>query len=137
MAILHLLKPIITEKSLRLVEASQFTFQVNPSATKGSVKQAVEELFKVTVLKVRLSKIVGKTRRSGKKKLTSKTPDRKKAIVTLKSGQTIEHFQLPEETKKKTKKLKSAAKSKAKPKIDKSKRGGFFSRIRQTRTQDK
>jgi len=137
MPVNKLLHPIITEKSLRLVEAGQFSFYTVPSATKSSIKKAVEELFKVTVLKVRILKLTGKTRRSGKKKLTSKTPDRKKAIVTLKSGETIEHFQLPEKTKKKTKKLKSATKAKAKPKIDKSKRGGFFGRIRQTRTQDK
>jgi len=63
------------------------------------------------VIKVRVIKQTGKTRRSGKKKLPSHLPGYKKAIVTLKPGEIIKYFELPDKktdkkTKKKTEKKK-------------------------------
>lgn len=93
MSLNHIIKPVITEKSMRLAQTGQYTFLVAPDATTGAVKQAIEDLFKVTVIKVRTNKIAGKTRRSGKKKLLTRQPDKKKAIVTLKSGESIKYFE--------------------------------------------
>lgn len=93
-----LLKPIITEKSMALAQSGQFTFAITPQTNKNQVKSAVEKLFKVAVLKVRVIKLAAKTRRSGKSRQTRQISPRFKAIVTLKSGQTIEYFELPKKS---------------------------------------
>ena len=98
-----LIKPIITEKSMRLAEKGQFTFGVSKETTKHEVKQLVETSFKVNVLKVRILKTASKTHRVGRKGFSSATAAKYKAIITLKPGQTIEYFEVPKE--KKTKKL--------------------------------
>lgn len=107
---LDLLKPVITEKSMRLAQSGQFTFNVTLSATKNSVASAISNLFKVDVVNVNIIKLKAKTRRSGKRRLPSLSPSKKKAIVTLKSGQMIEYFELPKEKSKKNKKPASTAK---------------------------
>jgi len=137
MSISNLLKPIITEKSLKLAEASQFSFLITPQATKTSVKQAVEEFFNVTVLKVRILKLAGKTRRSGKKRLPAKSPDRKKAIVTLKPGETIDYFQLPDKKAKSKTKAKLAIKKSVKSQTEKPQKRGLFGLRRQPKVQEK
>ena len=91
----------MSEKSLRLAQNSQFSFLVQPQAGKTSIKEAVESLFGVEVIGVEIVKLKGKRRRLGKKRLLGRASIRKKAIVTLKPGQKIDYFQLPE---KKTKK---------------------------------
>lgn len=100
---LTLLKPLITEKTMRLAQAGQFSFLVARETTKPAVALAVEEQFKVNVVKVTTSGVKGKTKKTGKRRLTSKTPERKKAMVTLKPGQMIEYFKLPEKKGKKEK----------------------------------
>ena len=104
MSLTDIIKPIITEKTLRLAKNNQYTFSVSLSASKSTVKQAIEDLFEVTVLKVNIVNLPGKIRRSGKKRLASKTADRKKAITTLKPGDTIESFQSSEKVTVKEKK---------------------------------
>jgi len=103
MALIDIIKPIITEKTLRLTKNNQYTFLIDHSANKSLVKQAVEDLFKVTVLGVRTINLPGKIRHSGKKRLPSKTAARKKAVVTLKPGDKIEFFESPEKGKSKKK----------------------------------
>ncbi len=84
--------PLITEKGTVVNEkANQVIFKVRPDATKGSIRDAVEDLFKVTVLKVRTINLMGKTRRVGR--TMGKRPDWKKAYVTLKEGDRIEFFE--------------------------------------------
>ncbi len=84
--------PLITEKGTLVSEkANQVVFRVRPEATKGAIRDAVEELFKVTVLKVRTINLVGKSRRVGRTAGTR--PDWKKAYVTLKEGDRIEFFE--------------------------------------------
>ncbi|MBU1085559.1 MAG: 50S ribosomal protein L23 [Candidatus Beckwithbacteria bacterium] len=95
-----LIKPSITEKSFKLAQSGQFTFFVKKSASKHAIAHAIEELFKVNVIKVRTVKKAGKVKRSGKSKIAKKYSDQKKAIVTLKPGQMIEYFKLPEEKRK-------------------------------------
>ncbi len=87
-----IIKPIITEKSTNLMASeNKYTFHVDLRANKTQIKQAVEELFKVKVRKVNTMRMTGKTRRMGR--FEGKTPNWKKAVVTLEPGHTIEVFE--------------------------------------------
>ena len=86
-----LLRPVVSEKSIGLMEDNKYTFLVHPRANKLEIKHAVESLFKVKVLKVYTLKVRGKKRRQGR--FEGKTPDRKKAIVKLQPGDKIEIFE--------------------------------------------
>lgn len=80
--------PVITEKSTRGSEFNQVTFQVPLTATKPQIKSAVEALFSVKVKAVNTLVHKGKTKRfQGRLGFKS---DRKKAIVSLEAGQTID-----------------------------------------------
>lgn len=107
MPITDLFKPLITEKAMKLAQSGQFSFYVHQSATKTGLAKAVRDLFKVDVTRVSIINLPSKTRRTGKKRLTAATGFRKKAVITLKPGQTIDYFQLPEEKNKKKKKTKT------------------------------
>jgi len=88
------IKPIITEQSLKNAQNGEYTFDVDPSATKGQIKQAVETYFDVSVTRVRTAKLAGKTKRVGKLKKKIIKTDRKKAMVKVKSGQKISIFEV-------------------------------------------
>ncbi|MFA5056871.1 MAG: 50S ribosomal protein L23 [Opitutaceae bacterium] len=80
----------LTEKANKLSsEYSQYTFEVTPTATKHTVREAVEQTFKVTVVRVNIQNVRGKNKRSRQGR-PSRTSDYKKAIVTLKEGDKIE-----------------------------------------------
>ena len=82
-------RPIITEKSARLREAfRQIVFEVDSSSTKPLIKAAVEKAFNVSVTSVRTMIVHGATRRVGRN--VTKSPNWKKAIVTLKEGDNIQ-----------------------------------------------
>ena len=81
-------KPIITEKATILSEQNKTVFQVHSGANKNSIKKSIEKLFKVTVLKVNI--INTKTKRKIKQGRISTKPGYKKAIITLKKGQSID-----------------------------------------------
>jgi len=87
-----LIRPLITEKSTELISSqNKYTFIVDLRANKTQIKQAVEEIFKVKVVKVNTVRMRGKLRRQG---LTEgRTSDYKKAIVTLAAGHSIEVFE--------------------------------------------
>lgn len=102
-----LLKPIITEKSMALAQTGQFTFSVTRAMIKSQIKTTIESLFSVNVVSIRRLKLAAKMRRSGKTRQTRQVSPRFKAIVTLKPGQTIEYFELPEKKSKKEKITKS------------------------------
>ncbi|NPV26994.1 MAG: 50S ribosomal protein L23 [Firmicutes bacterium] len=85
-----LIKPVITEKATNLLAENKYTFFVDKNANKIEIKHAVEELFKVKVTDVRTMIVKGKLKRVGR--YQGKTPDRKKAIVTLKAGDKIPLF---------------------------------------------
>ncbi len=77
-----ILRPIVTEKSTELAESrNQYTFEVHPYADKALIRRAVEELFGVRVVRVRVLKRPGKQRRTRFRR--GRTRDQKKAIVTL------------------------------------------------------
>ncbi len=87
----QILKTIrLTEKSNQLSSNyGQYTFEVYPSATKHTVRAAVEQTFKVTVTRVNIQNRKGKPKRSRQGR-PIKTSDSKRAIVTLKTGDKIE-----------------------------------------------
>jgi large subunit ribosomal protein L23 len=83
--------PLISEKGTLLTEtANQVLFKVRPDANKIEVKQAVETIFKVKVVQVRMARYLGKIRRIGKS--MGRRSDWKKAYVTLKEGDKIDFF---------------------------------------------
>jgi large subunit ribosomal protein L23 len=84
-------KPLITEKNTVLQSLGKYAFQVADGANKAQIKQAVEKAFKVTVTGVNVITVKGKTRRAGRRMMT--TSPWKKAIVTLKAGDKIELFE--------------------------------------------
>lgn len=84
-------KPVVSEKSTLLTERdNKYVFEVALEANKIQIKKAVEEVFKVGVKKVRTMRIKGKMKRV--RVQLGRTPERKKAIVTLKQGDRIELF---------------------------------------------
>jgi large subunit ribosomal protein L23 len=89
---LILKRPIITEKgTLQKEKHNKVTFEVNPKANKIELKEAVEKLFKVKVLSVRVMNMAGKKKRLGRN--LGRRSDWKKAIVTLKEGERIDFFE--------------------------------------------
>jgi len=84
-------RAIISEKGTRLrTAANSYLFAVHPSANKLEIASAVEKIFNVTVTNVRTMNRLGKPKRLGR--FAGKRSDWKKAVVTLKAGQTIEVF---------------------------------------------
>ncbi|ONI46776.1 MAG: 50S ribosomal protein L23 [Candidatus Epulonipiscioides saccharophilum] len=75
-------KPVVTEKSMGIMEDKKYTFIVHPSATKVQIKEAVEKMFPdVKVERVNTMNYDGKTKRRGRTQ--GKTSKYKKAIVKL------------------------------------------------------
>jgi large subunit ribosomal protein L23 len=86
-----LLAPVVTEKAYTGVEIGRYSFKVHPDAHKMQVRQAVEELFNVKVLRVNISKVQAKPKRRGMVKGVK--PGWKKAVVQLRPGDSIEIFE--------------------------------------------
>ena len=85
------IRPLVTEKSTTLAGRNQYVFEVDLRANKTQVKESVELVFDVNVLRVNTMVVKGKRRRYGRSLV--KRPDWKKAIVTLKPGDSIELFE--------------------------------------------
>jgi large subunit ribosomal protein L23 len=85
-----LLAPVVSEKSYGLIADNKYSFKVHPDAHKTQIRQAVEELFDVKVVRVNVSKVQAKPKRRGLIRGTRQ--GWKKAIVEVKAGQTIEIF---------------------------------------------
>jgi len=82
-----LVKPLITEKSnIEREDRNKVTFKVHPRANKIEIKRFVEELLGVKVAKVATMNFSGKVKRLGRNE--GKRPDWKKAVVTLKDGES-------------------------------------------------
>ena len=91
-----LLRPILTEKMLKLQEnIGKYAFKVHKDANKIEVKQAIQDRFDVTVKDVHILNVKGKSKqRNTRRGITKgKRPDWKKAIVTLREGDTINFFE--------------------------------------------
>ncbi len=88
-----ILKPVVTEKSMGIMEEKKYTFYVHPEANKSMIKEAVEKMFPGTkVKKVNTMNLPGKKKRRGM--TIGRTAARKKAIVALtEDSADIEIFQ--------------------------------------------
>ena len=87
-----ILKPVLTEKGYDGIASKKYTFYVKKDANKTQIKWAVEKLFGVQVDKVNTMNCKGKLKRMGRNE--GYTPDRKKAVVTLKAdSKAIEFFE--------------------------------------------
>jgi len=85
-------EPKLTEKTLSLKEeVNQFAFSVDPKANKIQIKESIEKSFKVSVLKIRTMNVRGDKKRLGRHE--GRKSRWKKALVTLKEGETIEFFE--------------------------------------------
>tara|TARA_Y100000992_G_C20990462_1_gene361677 strand:- start:1 stop:294 length:294 start_codon:yes stop_codon:yes gene_type:complete len=83
-----IIKPIITEKATVLSEQNKTVFKVHKSANKKNIKKNIEKIFKVNVTKVNIVNL--KAKKKFKQGKLSKKSGYKKAIVTLKKGQSID-----------------------------------------------
>jgi large subunit ribosomal protein L23 len=87
-----IVRPLITEKSSAAYQArGEYTFEVHVDASKPQIRSAIEQLFGVKVTVVWTSNQRGKEKRMGK--TVGRRPNWKKAIVTLREGDTIEIFE--------------------------------------------
>ena len=83
-----IISPNITEKSTSFSDFNKVVFKVDRGANKVSIKKSIEKIFKVNVIKINTINLRGKTKIVRNKK--SHKPGYKKAIVTLKKGQSID-----------------------------------------------
>ena len=87
-----IIKPVLTEKGYDGIASKKYTFYVKKDANKTQIKLAVEKLFNVKVDTVNTLTCKGKLKRMGRNE--GYTPDRKKAVVTLKEdSKAIEFFE--------------------------------------------
>ena len=89
------LRPVISEKSMDQSTVNKYTFAVADEANKMQIKAAVEELFKVTVTSVNVltAKRKEKSRNRRRGRQVGYTSPWKKAVVTIKAGDSIEFFE--------------------------------------------
>ncbi|GHV30206.1 50S ribosomal protein L23 [Synergistales bacterium] len=85
-----IVRPIITEKTSRMMSDNKYTFEVLPSVNKIEIRNAVESVFKVKVSSVHTMRVHSKPKRMGR--FIGRSRSWKKAIVTLLPGQRIEFF---------------------------------------------
>ena len=83
--------PILTEKTIQLLQSNQYSFAVDSKADKTAIKYAVEELFDVKVISVNTSLLPSKKRRVGK--FIGKRAQYKRAIVKLAAENSITLFE--------------------------------------------
>ena len=84
-------KPVLTEKTMTLqANENKYTFDVDVNANKVEIKQAVEAMFGVKVERVNVMNVKPKTKRMGR--YEGKTNRRRKAIVKLAEGNSINYF---------------------------------------------
>lgn len=85
-----ILKPLISEKAVAAMGEGKYAFKVRLDANKTQIKDAIEEIFGVTVTSVNTMRMHGKVRRQGK--FIGRRSDWKKALVQLKEGDSIKVF---------------------------------------------
>lgn len=92
----NIIKPLVTEKMTNITEKqnNRFGFIVKPQANKIEIKKEVEAKYNVTVVAVNTMRYNGKAKRRYTRAglITGRTPAYKKAIVTLKEGETIDFY---------------------------------------------
>lgn len=86
-----ILRPVLSEKALGGIELGKYVFYVHPNANRTQIKDALELVFGVDVVKLNLSNVRGKEKTMGRYR--GRRPQRKKAVVTLRSGQRIQQLE--------------------------------------------
>jgi large subunit ribosomal protein L23 len=86
-----IIRPLVSEKTTGAMADNKYTFLVDARADKTGIKEAIEEIFGVNVIRVNTIRQLGKMRRMGR--FEGRRPSFKKAIVTLKEGQRIKVFE--------------------------------------------
>ena len=86
-----IIRPVVSEKSYALIEDNSYTFIVHPDANKVQIRQAVEEIWGVKVVKVNTQNRKGKTKDNRLSR--GKRKDTRRAIVKLAEGDKIEIFE--------------------------------------------
>ena len=84
-------RPVVTEKNTDLMAQNKYVFEVAKKANKDQVKKAVEKAFKVTVVSVNMITVPSKPKGFGR--LKGHKPSWKKAVVTLRPGDSVEIFE--------------------------------------------
>ena len=88
-----ILRPVVSEKSYALLDTGVYTFVVHPDASKIEIRQAVEDIFNVAVVKVNTLNRKGKRKRNRRQPTLGTRPNTKRAIVTLAPGARIDLFE--------------------------------------------
>ena len=89
-----ILEPVVSEKSYGLLEDNVYTFKVDTGASKPEIRDAVQAIFGVTVVKVNTLNRKGKKRRNRRSPTFGSRPDTKRAVVTLAEGDQIDLFEV-------------------------------------------
>lgn len=87
-----IIRPVISERSMKDAAAGKFTFAVLQKATKKDVKSAVAKAFAVNVVGVATTRVKGKKKRYGQRRTQTQLPSWKRAVVKLKTGEKIPVF---------------------------------------------
>lgn len=85
-----IIRPIVSERSYSDMEQNKYTFEVHKDANKYQIKDAVEEIFGVKVVRVNTLRVKPKTKRV--RYVAGQTRSWKKAIITVAEGDSIEIF---------------------------------------------
>jgi large subunit ribosomal protein L23 len=88
-----IIRPVVSEKSYSLLDHGVYTFIVAPDANKIEIRNAVEAIFGVNVVKVNTLNRPGKRKRNRGRATFGKRADTKRAVVTLATGQSIPIFE--------------------------------------------
>ena len=88
-----IIEPVVSEKSYGLLEDNVYTFVVAPQATKPEIRDAVEKVFDVTVVKVNTLNRKGKRKRNRRNFTFGTRADQQRALVTLAEGDSIDLFE--------------------------------------------
>ena len=88
-----ILRPVVSEKSYGLIDQNAYTFNVHPDANKIEIRQAIESIFNVRVLKVNTLNRQGKRKRNRRSWTMGRRAATKRAIVTLVGDDRIDLFE--------------------------------------------
>ena len=88
-----ILRPVVSEKTMGLLDGNAYTFVVHPDANKIEIREAIETIFNVRVTKVNTLNRTGKRRRNRRSFTFGKRPDTKRAVITLAEGDRIDLFE--------------------------------------------
>ena len=88
-----IIRPVVSEKAYGLLESNVYTFVVAPSAAKPEIRDAVESIFDVTVIKVNTLNRKGKRKRNRRTGGWGQRSGQKRALVTLAEGDSIDLFE--------------------------------------------